>query len=913
MHYTCRAKTNVIIINSAQYCSKTRTLPFFARNALVKREEVQIHRVVGSCASAIARSLLLLRNIRWSNNIHRSYCSQSNTVYLPRHRARFPLLALYTMMRRLIAAVQLLPIKSKTTAAAQRRRQRRRRARSYGNNERGGATAATAPSSPPLLVYVLRTVVAALAICAAGRTAVAAAAAAGTTVTPPAVVAAAVAVAATRRTTGWIAARPRSSSRRAVDNRRSIVRYQHHQHRPRPLFAKKRRRPDTNIDPSGNRKKKDDEGFGDDGGDDDDDSDNGVGDGGQVGSGRNWIERSFPVSLVDKEAKIDPNAVDDYNLGICGESFGTAALSGRMYDAIVSRTSVRVQDPQIQRAWKLCAMDFTAKEAARAALKQHGLEMSPLGEDIGMWYDRDGGIDAVRIYNNSGNDGEQELDPEYYDSWEDCIDRGKWQPGRRFDFVVRQVPAKMRKLDLDELLQALDPDGSLRRQAKESGVNMPDEIDVRYASLQGLANENVRRTEAAPRGPSGDVNGTELDELLEKRGYRPIKASSLSASSSSLEEEVDADEERRRTTLMHVMDALVSHGCLLVDLLEDADVDVDATSHGRLRTMAKMWDAVEEFFKDAATKSDSQIPPLATIPEAGSRHAKVGFVSYDSGDMQFLETRWKRSTSTSTVVSDLLLPDCLSAEQCRAMKDAFDTIATLSKSVVEIAVAASTDEAGAAGDLDAAFRASRLLANELVDDGKPLTYRRQPDFEGEESTVSMSPHRLCRYSNNNCNDSSDASSRQQQREVFGAHTDSTFLTVVPVAAIPGLEVYDEDTEQWYCPEKTARRHWEKHRQQKQDASKEDSSIPWHARYLVVMPGELLQVATRNEVSAAVHRVMAAKDRPRLSAPVLFRGRNALRFDAQRYLCGTLGNPLLEECDGMTMEDIHDAMQPTSFQ
>ena len=75
-----------------------------------------------------------------------------------------------------------------------------------------------------------------------------------------------------------------------------------------------------------------------------------------------------------------------------------------------------------------------------------------------------------------------------YDSWDDAVDQ--WTPGESFDFVVRQVPAKIRELTLDELLQALDPKGELREEAKSQGVFMPDEG---IQSLQDLANENVRR------------------------------------------------------------------------------------------------------------------------------------------------------------------------------------------------------------------------------------------------------------------------------------------------------------------------------------------------------------------------------------------------------------------------------------
>ena len=91
-------------------------------------------------------------------------------------------------------------------------------------------------------------------------------------------------------------------------------------------------------------------------------------------------------------------------------------------------------------------------------------------------------------------------------------------------------------------------------------------------------------------------------------------------------------------------------------------------------------------------------------------------------------------------------------------------------------------------------------------------------------------------------------------------------------------------------------------------------IPWHARYIAIMAGEHLQLVTRNEIPSSVHRVVAAKGRPaRLSAPILLRARPGTKFLADRYLGGTLGNSLLAECDGKTMEEIYDATQPSSYQ
>ena len=81
-----------------------------------------------------------------------------------------------------------------------------------------------------------------------------------------------------------------------------------------------------------------------------------------------------------------------------------------------------------------------------------------------------------------------------------------------------------------------------------------------------------------------------------------------------------------------------------------------------------------------------------------------------------------------------------------------------------------------------------------------------------------------------------------------------------------------------------------------------------------MPGELLQVCTRNEVPSTVHRVVSSSEEgARISAPVLLRARSGMTMDVKKYFGNKehLGS-LLEECDGMKMQQIHDKLQPSSF-
>ena len=189
-----------------------------------------------------------------------------------------------------------------------------------------------------------------------------------------------------------------------------------------------------------------------------------------------------------------------------------------MFDAIMSKSQFAANpNDDIRRAFTLYAMDFTAKEATKAALQQNGLEMALSEEDEqeeGMW----GDMDSIRLL----DDTTQQPVGRVYDSIDSAIDEGGWTPGQSFDFVVRQVPAKLKELSLDEIVQALDPNGELRQEAKEANIELPDE-DIK--SLGELANDSVRRSEMAPRGATTEEHAFAGD--VSKRGYKPIHLKDL--------------------------------------------------------------------------------------------------------------------------------------------------------------------------------------------------------------------------------------------------------------------------------------------------------------------------------------------------------------------------------------------------
>ncbi|EJK66992.1 hypothetical protein THAOC_12028, partial [Thalassiosira oceanica] len=166
-------------------------------------------------------------------------------------------------------------------------------------------------------------------------------------------------------------------------------------------------------------------------------------------------------------------------------------------------------------------------------------------------------------------------------------------------------------------------------------------------------------------------------------------------------------------------------------------------------------------------------------------HAMVGYASFKDGDNRFLETRIRRDDGallpeeTAGVVGD---------DGARSLVDAFRIMSGVGRDVVRIVTAASSSEAGSfvvpgsvvsAGEDGApsiagltfedaevsglvdegdgpseedrrrgdvlASEAAALMTDEIMDDGAPLG--EDSPIDRDEGPVSMSPHRLCRYSN----------------------------------------------------------------------------------------------------------------------------------------------------------------------
>lgn len=193
-------------------------------------------------------------------------------------------------------------------------------------------------------------------------------------------------------------------------------------------------------------------------------------------------------------------------------------------------------------------------------------------------------------------------------------------------------------------------------------------------------------------------------------------------------------------------------------------------------------------------------------------------------------------------------------------------------------------------------------ADKLIDDGTTLNKESESTAMGKD--VSNSYHRLIRYINS-------GPSTDEDTAAFRSHIDSSFLTLIPMPKVPGLEIWcpclrngaNGDGE-WVRPIKPDSIHDE------EDTDTDDSV------YIIAMAGEFLQLLSNGKTPTCIHRVLPAKP-GRISAPLFLRprrGEDAL-LDVDLDLNvresdkdGLYFEPgLLDECHDMHLWSAHGIM------
>ena len=223
--------------------------------------------------------------------------------------------------------------------------------------------------------------------------------------------------------------------------------------------------------------------------------------------------------------------------------------------------------------------------------------------------------------------------------------------------------------------------------------------------------------------------------------------------------------------------------------------------------------------------------------------------------------------------------------------------------------------------------------NKLLDDCSRVAGAENPEMVPENheeiaDTVSNSYQRIIRYLKPKSSSSSGDVAANDA--AFWPHVDSTFLTLIPLPEIAGLEVwcpssqYDESDDlaergEWVRPVKST----------SADASDENDGDYIH---VVALAGEFMQLLSDGQVPTCIHRVIAPKPplpsafgfaskkyKPRVSAPLFLRPRRGedavldvasdLRDSGDTGLYFEEG--LMEECDSMRVWDYMDCMSPNN--
>lgn len=192
--------------------------------------------------------------------------------------------------------------------------------------------------------------------------------------------------------------------------------------------------------------------------------------------------------------------------------------------------------------------------------------------------------------------------------------------------------------------------------------------------------------------------------------------------------------------------------------------------------------------------------------------------------------------------------------------------------------------------------------------------------------VSNSYQRIIRYLKP---DSAQAATKDA---AFWPHVDSTFLTLIPMPEIAGLEVWCPSSRYGESENLAERGEWVRPVKPVDEESGNSYKDDGDSIHVVALAGEFLQLLSNGQVPTCIHRVIAPKPpsppafgfspkkyKPRVSAPLFLRprrGEDAV-LDVENDLSTSDDNGLyfeknlLNECDSMRVWDYMDCMSPNN--
>lgn len=311
--------------------------------------------------------------------------------------------------------------------------------------------------------------------------------------------------------------------------------------------------------------------------------------------------------------------------------------------------------------------------------------------------------------------------------------------------------------------------------------------------------------------------------------------------------------------------------------------------------MHKLVSYADRFFDQVDSIEGKEVADVGVFRVAN--HVYVGFdENVNDGKMQFLDTRIFSGTEGGGHNATLLPIELQTLMGSASMNDARNGMNTLFDIGSQIT--------------SAVLRMTSKSANKLIDDGTSV----------DETTlvlankVSNSYHRLIRYLQPDENATGAA---------FEPHVDSSFLTMIPMPKLPGLEIW--------CPSRSTKddgsREWG---EWVQPTLQTDEQLNDGNAYIIVMAGHFLELTSDGKVPTCIHRVIPPSNKntgmyqPRISGPLFLRPRigedalldvdNDLKLESDKSSTEPMTNGLyhekglLDECDKMHLWSAHDVIK-----
>jgi hypothetical protein len=313
-------------------------------------------------------------------------------------------------------------------------------------------------------------------------------------------------------------------------------------------------------------------------------------------------------------------------------------------------------------------------------------------------------------------------------------------------------------------------------------------------------------------------------------------------------------------------------GCTIVRLTGS-----DASSiRGLMSYATRFFDGVDD--DDDDDDDDDECNSSGVMRNAGvfriDDHVYAGYDPDVNGEgkMQFLDTRIlppnneERSNNVGPILLPLEVGELVGKEILLDAHRGMDILLRIGTQITSAVLGMDSHAAG-----------------KLIDDGtragrRTTSRRKKSDEQRYESMmkddVSNSYHRLIRY----VKPPDQSSGGDDGSAAFGAHVDSTFLTLIPMPELPGLEVWcpsrdEEDVAAGEGGAKYARRmgggEWVRptaplDRRDDDDERGEgggDSTTHASCAYVIVLAGEFLQLTSNGRVPVCIHRVVPSKFPP----------------------------------------------------